>query len=179
MSFYYFAYGSNMLTSRLKARCPSAKVVCIATARGYSLDFSKLSTDSSGKATLVFSDGSSTQGVIFELIDDELSCLDRAEGKDYERNSGFVVHDDQGNQIKTVTYLANKQTTCLKPYDWYLALIIAGGLEHGIDISHLQRIDFAIDLDTERQSRKNAVKALLNSENEDWKSLLGQRSVNG
>lgn len=31
MTFLYFAYGSNMLSARLKARCPSAKVIGKAT----------------------------------------------------------------------------------------------------------------------------------------------------
>jgi gamma-glutamylcyclotransferase len=177
MSFYYFAYGSNMLTSRLEARCPSAKVICIATAKGYSLDFLKESKDSSGKATLVLSEGSNTQGVIFELTDTELSCLDRAEGPDYERNSSFVVHDDIGNEINTFTYLAKKQTTGLKPYDWYLALIIAGGLEHKINISHMREINYQIDYCDKRESRKDAVTVLSDSGYEDWKSFLGEPSV--
>ena len=52
-TFHYFADGSNMMTARLLGRCPSAKVVSLAHADGYKLAFSKLSVDTSGKATLI------------------------------------------------------------------------------------------------------------------------------
>ena len=58
MTFLYFSYGSNMLTERLRARCPSANCIGIATATGYALEFSKSSVDGSGKATLRHLEGS-------------------------------------------------------------------------------------------------------------------------
>lgn len=47
-SVQYFAYGSNMLTERLQARCNSAIVRCVASADEYRLGFSKKSQDGSG-----------------------------------------------------------------------------------------------------------------------------------
>jgi cation transport regulator ChaC len=69
VTFTYFAYGSNMLTERLCARCQSAKVLGRATARGYSLEFCKQSVDGSGKATLVQSakEGAIVHGVLFDI----------------------------------------------------------------------------------------------------------------
>lgn len=52
-TFLYFAYGSNMLTSRLLARCRSAKTVGLATCLGHRLTFEKRSIDGSGKATML------------------------------------------------------------------------------------------------------------------------------
>jgi hypothetical protein len=52
-SFLFFAYGSNMLTERLRERCPDARPLGTAIARGYLLSFSKRSKDGSAKATLV------------------------------------------------------------------------------------------------------------------------------
>ena len=51
--FLCYAYGSNMLTERLKARCTSALPVGIAFRRGFAIAFSTRSVDGSGKATLL------------------------------------------------------------------------------------------------------------------------------
>ena len=51
-TFHYFAYGSNMLTARLKARCSGAELVGRAFADGWGIEFSKPGEDGSGKATL-------------------------------------------------------------------------------------------------------------------------------
>ena len=94
--FTYFAYGSNMLTERLRQRCRGAKAVDVAVASGYILEFSKESIDNSGKATLVISTEPKRQvfGVLFEIgLDDRLE-LDEAEGKGsgYDRNDEFRRH---------------------------------------------------------------------------------------
>ena len=44
-SFITFAYGSNMLTSRLRRRCPSAMPLGVATLIGYELRWHKKSKD--------------------------------------------------------------------------------------------------------------------------------------
>src|SRR5262245_23395834 len=83
MTFKYFAYGSNMLTERLcaRGRCPSATLLDVGSIRGYTLQFSKKSKDSSGKATIVRSEAQATvMGVVFEIDEAEKRDLDRAEG---------------------------------------------------------------------------------------------------
>ena len=80
MTFFYFAYGSNMLPTRLLGRCPSAKAVGLGVARAWSLEFSKASKDGSGKATLVAAPNSAIPGVIFEIDLSEREQLDQHEG---------------------------------------------------------------------------------------------------
>jgi len=48
----YFAYGSNMLTRRLKAplRAPSAVARAVASIAGFAVRFHKVSADGSGSA---------------------------------------------------------------------------------------------------------------------------------
>lgn len=53
----YFAYGSNMLTERLRARCPSAHPIGTGIAMGFRLNFSKRGEDGSGKAMLTKQSG--------------------------------------------------------------------------------------------------------------------------
>lgn len=68
----YFAYGSNMLTERLQARCKSAKVRCVGSADGYRLAFSKKSQDGSGKATIRPDEASGVYGIVFDIDETEL-----------------------------------------------------------------------------------------------------------
>jgi gamma-glutamylcyclotransferase len=56
MTMLYFAYGSNMLTERLKARVPSTRPISPAILSDYDLRFHKRSTDKSGKCDIIKSD---------------------------------------------------------------------------------------------------------------------------
>jgi gamma-glutamylcyclotransferase len=180
MSFLYFAYGSNMLTSRLQGRCPSAVAVGVGIAQGRRIEFSKTSIDKSGKATLAVADdeGRAVPGVIFRIIDEELDALDKAEGakNGYDRIANFkVCAITDGEIFDTITYLATEPDSALTPFDWYLALIIAGAQQHALNEEHLEMIrqsDFISDVCDDRKSRVEALKALKDSGHLDWKSLL-------
>ena len=52
VTFYYFAYGSNVLTTRLGQRCPGAILLGRAEADHTMIEFSKPSIENSGEATL-------------------------------------------------------------------------------------------------------------------------------
>ncbi|MBY3246013.1 gamma-glutamylcyclotransferase [Rhizobium laguerreae] len=131
--FLYFAYGSNMLSERLTARCPSARFICTADAPEYFLNFSKPSTDGSGKATLVKGQlGDKQSGGLYKIERSELAGLDSAEGngKGYTRVEDLaVVRSDNGHKVGVTTYLGDGLNSDLSPYDWYLALVILGARE--------------------------------------------------
>ena len=143
-TFRYFAYGSNMLTERLKARCRGAELTGRAFADGWVLEFSKPSTDGSGKATLSEKAGCRTAGVLFEIPVDELEDLDGAEGPGYERRDAFHVRLADGDgTVTATTYLAKDPKDGLEPYDWYLALVIAGARQHELgeaQVGWLERV---------------------------------------
>lgn len=145
-TFVYFAYGSNMLTEWLRARCPSATAIGVAYAANHQLEFSKPSRDKSGKATLTSSRDSNQYGVLFAIDDNELDVLDRAEGRGhgYDRNDRFhVIRANTKRQVNVVTYLATQPSPDLKPYDWYLALVVAGATQHRLapeQIEHLRSV---------------------------------------
>ena len=131
MTFLYFAYGSNMLPARLLGRCPSAKVVGTGVARAWSLAFSKASKDGSGKATLVAEPNSAVPGVIFEIDLAERELLDRHEGvgSGYRRDDAFAV---EGITVPTSSYLGTSLDHTLRPFDWYLATVVAGADYYGL-----------------------------------------------
>lgn len=178
VTFRYFAYGSNMLTSRLSGRCRSSAFVTVAKADGYRLEFSKRSIDGSGKATIVHDaePGQSVFGAVFEIAP-ELKTLDDFEGIAYERRNIPVTCIRTGEEIDACTYLALAQDDGLAPYDWYLALVIAGLVEHRIDSDYaasIRSIGHEIDSRVDRKERRAAIKAFERAGIRDYRTLLGQ-----
>ncbi len=178
MTFLYFAYGSNMLPARLKARCASARVIGAASAPGFDLEFSKPSKDGSGKATLVTAADIATPGVLFEIAKADLDPLDRAEGAGfgYDRADDFTAEiTGTGERITATTYIASMTDRQLKPFDWYLALVIAGAQHHALGDEHMERlrlIEHLIDEDHSRKTRAEALTALLAHGFDDHNVLL-------
>ncbi len=183
MTICYFAYGSNMLTARLKARCDRARPTGCAVADGWGMEFSKPSKDCSGKANLSSKAGCETAGVLYEIPMTQRDALDKAEGATlrggYRRCDAFPVRLVGGGETVTAsTYLATETDSSLKPYDWYLALVIAGAREHGLDeayIASLLRMAPMLDPVEGRQTRVEAMEALRKAGFSDYRELLPQR----
>ena len=111
MTFDYFAYGSNMLTARLRKRCIFPYKVERAYAVDSIIEFSKQSKECSGKATLRQQAGYKTPGVLFKISISDCRMLDRCEGagkgKGYERCDEFPVHLARNDEIvNATTYIA-------------------------------------------------------------------------
>ena len=71
-------------------------------------------------------------GVIFEIDTGERGPLDEAE-PGYRREGGFeVIVTGTGARKTAVTYISLEacRNPDLKPFDWYLALVVAGAMEH-------------------------------------------------
>jgi len=174
----YFAYGSNMLTARLRDRCPSAVALTTAEVVGFCVGFHKRGVDASGKATLVAVEDStiSAVGAVFEIDRIELAELDRIEGSGYERIERFAVRClRSGELLETHTYAAIEHHDDLVPYDWYLALVLAGIAEHGLGDDYagrLQSLGAIPDEEPERVTRQEALSALCAVGIEDYRLLL-------
>lgn len=180
MSLCYFAYGSNLLTKRLKKRCPVATPIERAYADDWIVKFSKPSKDCSGKATLSPKNGCRTPGMLFEIPEAEVCCLDKAEGVGYgyERINTFCVRLAESGKIAPVaTYLATFTKPDLKPYDWYLALVIAGAREHIPDEDHhemLRQVSYMRDPRCDREERSIAKEVLTEAGYSDYRRLLNR-----
>ena len=139
--FVYFAYGSNMLTARLRARMPSCQPIGIATLPGHVLKFHKRSKDGSGKCNAFAADPSdSVVGVLYSFDLTERAKLDAAEGVGNGYNHAVVtVINEEGRRRKVLTYLADPQhiDDSLRPYTWYKDLVLAGASEHGVPADYL------------------------------------------
>lgn len=174
----YFAYGSNLLTARLRRRCPRAELLTTARAHGHTLAFRKRSVDASAKATLIAARGwgISAPGAVFAIDRDELAALDAAEGPGYRRLTEFPVQCLRTDEfIVTQTYMAIEQHRDMRPYDWYLALVLAGVGEHGLGDAYAAQLRAVLptaDEELERPSRKEALRALREGGIYDYRVLL-------
>lgn len=143
----YFAYGSNMLERRLRHpdRVPAANARGIAAASGFVVRFHKRGREGSGKCTLVAADGAAEAwGVLFELTERDFETLDRVEGVHlggYARQP-ITVRRSASETLEAQTYIAQEPfiDDTLLPFDWYLALVIAGAVEHGLPAEHLEAL---------------------------------------
>jgi len=180
VSFVYFAYGSNMLPARLKDRCNNAHVIGKAMAEGYTLEFSKPGKDGSGKATLISGETqtTTTPGALFEIERIELRALDKHEGAGhgYDRDDSFTVtHATTGETLTATTYLASETDPALKPFDWYLALVLAGSHHHDHHDDHLSSLratSHIVDTVHDREGRIDALRALAKHGYHDHHALL-------
>ncbi|MBT4710108.1 MAG: gamma-glutamylcyclotransferase [Alphaproteobacteria bacterium] len=155
----YFAFGSNMLTERLRARCPSAHPIGKGYAEGYRVRFSKRSEDGSGKATLVRASGHNAFGVLFTIAAPDVVALDKAEGTGYLRDDLFeITQFPLGHSLTAATYHARPKAMDdgLQPYDWYQDLVVAGARQHALPgdyIDMLASVSAQPDPDPRRHGR--------------------------
>ena len=143
----YFAYGSNMLTARLRERVPSATPIGIGQLPGHALRWDKRSArDASGKCDAEATGGQDdvVWGVVFELDPNDKAALDQAEGlgAGYLEKNVNVLTD--AGPVRAVTYYATDKDPSLRPYHWYKALVIAGAREHGLPIGYRSRLELVV-----------------------------------
>jgi hypothetical protein len=162
MNALYFAYGSNLLRERLLVRCPGLTYAGRATLPAHLLAFDKVSTDGSGKCAFAPAAGDKVQGVLWNVPEIELGRLDLSEGRGYERDIVKVVCAEQ-QEYDAITYRASHRSNGLRPYDWYLALVLAGAEQQGLPqpyIDSLRATPFHSDPDTSRPTRREALAAI-------------------
>ncbi len=138
-----FAYGSNMLSARMRApdRVPSARPIGVGYIAGYRLTFDKVSgKDSSGKCDAEHTRNAADRvyGVLYSVDESEKHRLDDAEGL----NAGY---DEKCIDVVTargvkpaVMYFATSKNPSLRPYHWYKALVVAGAVEHGLPFTYVE-----------------------------------------
>lgn len=131
-TFLNFAYGSNMLTARLRERVASARPLGTACLSGFSLRWHKVSVDGSGKCDLVedATPGACAWGVVFAIESAQMGALNKAEGLGNGYASREVSVMLGGVTLVAQAYVATQSDAAYLPYDWYKALVVAGAREH-------------------------------------------------
>ena len=155
----YFAYGSNLLTRRLQRRVPSARGLASAWLEGHELCFHKAGMDGSAKCNAPAAPANDgVWGALFAIDPAHRIHLDRAEGvgRGYRR-ARISVSTAAGETVVAFTYLATAIDDELRPFDWYLAHVLAGMREWGFPDHYVRRYGETVtvtDHDRERSLRQ-------------------------
>ncbi len=141
----YFAYGSNLLTSRLKARCPSAVAEYTARLSKYKLVFDKPSHDNTSKANIVYTGSNKdyVYGVVFNISKQDVYNLDYAEGEGshYLRTTCKVMNTSINKRSVVHIYLSMfLPAKYMYPACWYMKYIVAGAVEHKLPNSYIAEL---------------------------------------
>jgi hypothetical protein len=163
----YFAYGSNMFSQWLLARVLGGTVLGVASVTGRRLRFHKHSKDGSGKCDIPQRDNpaDTVHGVLFELPDDQLPALDRAEGKGYGYKRTTIDVSFGGSATSAAVYLAEQKHIDyqLSPYDWYHDLVVSGARQNSLPadyVSSIAAVAAKPDPDLTRKTGTEAIEAL-------------------
>ncbi len=140
---YHFAYGSNIWAGWIRNWIPDVKVIGTATLPKYRLVFNKQGRDGSGKANLEKTGNSEDEvrGVLYELSKEEKAELDKKEGRNgYKHETFRKLVDDKGTEVPAWAYVATNPKEGLKPYDWYLRIIIGGAIEQDFPPAYIKKL---------------------------------------
>ena len=132
---FYFAYGSNMNSERLRDRVGSVESGVKSILNGYEIRFDKISKKTnSGRANLILSENTRVEGVVFNLTEKQINDLDKNESGYHREN--LKIETEKGGD-EAVTYIAdtNMIKEGLQPEEEYLALILEGAKEYGLSNS--------------------------------------------
>ena len=142
----YFAYGSNMLSTRLAARQVDTVAIGAAVLHHKCLAFNKPGIDRSGKANIVDSLPDKVWGVLYQISVASWPQLDAFEGG-YDREPCEVVsHVSHNHGSCTANVYQWYGADCqIPPYDWYMDLVIGGAQENNFPASY---IDFLRSIPT-------------------------------
>jgi gamma-glutamylcyclotransferase (GGCT)/AIG2-like uncharacterized protein YtfP len=138
-----FAYGSNMRSSRLKARTPSATPIGAGQLKRHTLMWHKTGNDGSGKCDVAHTgrDDDAVWGVVYTLDAVEKPDLDAAEalGIGYtEKRAAIHIGDEI---VEAWFYVAIETNPSLTPYHWYKAFVVEGAREHALPADYIAALE--------------------------------------
>jgi gamma-glutamylcyclotransferase len=134
----YFAYGSNMSSTRILERLPNARAMGAASWPGMRLTCNQLSIDGSGKANLVADEGHRAWGVLYEIEERDWVVLDKFEARYVRRRCS--VNLDGGAIRAAQVYLGNGPFCEIPPFDWYRDHLLEGAREFELPRSIIELI---------------------------------------
>lgn len=141
-SIVVFAYGSNLDTQQMRARCASARISGRAVLANHVLAFGGYSHRWGGAVASVIPErGGQVQGLMYRIIRAELADLDRHEGTPfaYERITKLVT-DERGKRRRVQIYRQSaEQFEPWLPPPAYFGVILRAYLAHGFDVDALAK----------------------------------------
>lgn len=129
----YFAYGSNMDESQMAHRCPTAKLVGRARLDGY-----KFIINNRGVASIIKSDDSFVDGILWSVFPDDEKALDRYEGISsnfYFKTEITLESLRTGEPCSAIVYIASTNSFG-QPRPGYLEKIIRAAEKFKFDAKY-------------------------------------------
>ena len=122
----YFAYGSNLSVTQMTERCPDATDPRPATLADHDWLINER-----GVATVEPFDGSEVHGILWQISDQDLATLDRAEGVPVRYRRDRVTVQTNDGPAEAWVYVDHRVGPGA-PRDGYLQRIIDGAGHHGL-----------------------------------------------
>ncbi|XP_007535461.1 gamma-glutamylcyclotransferase [Erinaceus europaeus] len=145
--FLYFAYGSNLLTQRVRLRNPSAAFRCVARLPDFKLDFgnSKGKTSETwhgGIATVFQSPGDEVWGVVWTMDKSNLSSLDKQEGVESRTYDPIrvTVYTQEGDAVTCRSYQMRHYESA-PPSPQYKKVICLGARENNLPLDYQKKLN--------------------------------------
>lgn len=140
---FYFAYGSNMSSRRLRQRVPSARPLDVARLDGHRLAWHKQGRDGSGKCDIAPArPDDAVYGVVYVMDGAHRPHLDQAEGLGWGYELKHVeLWLTGGESLTAFTYRAIRIDPSYVPYDWYRDHVLIGAREHNLPDHYVRLIE--------------------------------------
>ena len=139
MHAVYFAYGSNLLSSRMRERVPSAEPRGPARLADHRLTTDKRGRDGTGKANLRPGPGECVWGVVWRLDAGDWERLDAIE-IGYRRVAVDLVGSG-GERIRAETYISDRLTDDPVLDPAYKRCLVDGARAHGPPGDWVRRLE--------------------------------------
>jgi len=145
---WYFAYGANMQSDTLRGRRGVAyRRALPVRAPGWRVVFDKPPLFSIGEAfaNIVPEPDATALGVAFEVGDDDLAQIERSEGVSFGNYRRVELAVDplapcDDAPASAMSLASERRDPSLLPSTRYMALVIAGALEHGLPAEYLDTL---------------------------------------
>ncbi len=128
----YFAYGSNLNLSDMRARCPGARREVPARLPGWRLTFR-------GVADIEPAEGRIVHGALWWVSDADVCELDAYEGAPTNYRQRLVAVETDSGPREAMTYVMTRDTYLGLPSAWYLDRIDEGFRDWGLPVEELYR----------------------------------------
>lgn len=159
----YFAYGSNLSLAQMASRCPAARSVGRALAKGYRLVFPRPSDTWKGGVAGIEPIGDfHVEGAAYELTPDCVAALDEYEGlleteAHYWRATIEIVLVETGQRAKAMTYFAHPTGPGHHdPHASYVSVMLNGARDHGLSEDWVKMLEAMLDGAPSDPQRANA-----------------------
>lgn len=131
----YSAYGMNTNLDEMSFRCPTAKLVGVATLKGYRLQF-RIHAD------IELDESSSIQVLLWDITNDDLTFLDYLEGYPVYYDRCIVPVVCNGNIYESLVYQMVDKSYTKPPHKSYLDTCCNGYEQNNMDLTQLENAFF-------------------------------------